>query len=136
MDFALQLAAEKSSSANYLPLLLIAGLFLLTYFMIIRPQSKRRKNMVEMQSSLGPGAEIVTIGGLHATVVETGDDTVDVQIAPGVVATFARGAIARVVPTETDAAEHEVIDEAGSEANEAAESIDEADDKPEAKKAK
>ncbi len=98
MNLVGSLAAEQASSANYLPLLLIAGLFALTYFMIIRPQSKRRRAMVELQSSLAPGVEVVTIGGLHGTVVAVADDTVDLRIAPGVSVTFARGAIARVVP--------------------------------------
>ncbi|PZS06740.1 MAG: preprotein translocase subunit YajC [Acidimicrobiales bacterium] len=90
------LAAGSGSGTNYLPLLLIAGLFILTYFMIIRPQGKRRRAMVAMQSSIAPGAEVITIGGLYATVVGTDSDTVDLEIAPGVNVTYARSAIARV----------------------------------------
>ncbi len=109
-----QLAAESASGTNYLPLLLIAGLFVLTYFMIIRPQSKRRRAMVEMQSSLAAGAEVVTIGGLYGTVVATDAETVDLQIAPNVSVTYARGAIARVVtaaqqPTGVDDADSEQV---------------------------
>ncbi|MGH3430484.1 MAG: preprotein translocase subunit YajC [Mycobacteriales bacterium] len=90
------LAAGSGSGTNFLPLLLIAGLFILTYFMIIRPQSKRRRSMVATQSALGPGAEVVTIGGLYATVVAADDETVHLEIAPGVSARYARGAIAKV----------------------------------------
>ena len=80
-----------------MPLLLIVLLFGVMYFMMIRPQQKRRREAQAMQSSLGPGDEIVTIGGLHATVISIGDDVVTVEIAPGVHARFARPAIARVV---------------------------------------
>ena len=50
-----------------------------------------------MQSALGPGDEVVTIGGLHATVVDVADDVVTVEISPGVNARYARPAIAKVV---------------------------------------
>ncbi|MFG1608963.1 preprotein translocase subunit YajC [Actinoplanes sp. NPDC049265] len=80
-----------------MPLVLIVLLFAVMYFMMIRPQQKRRREAQAMQSTLGPGDEIVTIGGLHATVVSVDDDVVTVEIAPGVNARFARPAIARVV---------------------------------------
>jgi preprotein translocase subunit YajC len=85
-----------------MPLLLIVLLFGVMYFMMIRPQQKRRREAQAMQSSLGPGDDIVTIGGLHGSVVSVDDDVVTVEIAPGVQARFARPAIARVVrPTTT-----------------------------------
>lgn len=105
-----ELAAESSSGTNYLPLLLIAGLFLLTYFMIIRPQSKRRRAMVDMQSSLAAGVEVVTIGGLYGTVVGTDAETVDLQIAPNVNVTYARSAIARAVSPAQDFGDKEATD--------------------------
>jgi len=88
-----------------MPLLLIVLLFGVMYFMMIRPQQKRRREAQAMQSSLGPGDEIVTIGGLHATVVRIDDDVVTVEIAPGVNARYARPAIARVVSTHPVAEE-------------------------------
>jgi len=91
------------------PLLLIVLLFGVMYFLMIRPQQKRRREAQSMQSSLGPGDEIVTIGGLHATVVAIDDDVVTVEIAPNVNARFARPAIARVVKQE--AHEEEAVEE-------------------------
>lgn len=92
-----------------MPLLLIVLLFGVMYFLMIRPQQKRRREAQSMQSSLGPGDEIVTIGGLHATVVAIDDDVVTVEIAPGVNARFARPAIARVVKQE--AREEETVED-------------------------
>ncbi len=111
------LAAQSSSGTNYLPLLLIAGLFALTYFMIIRPQSKRRRAMVEMQSSLAAGTQVVTIGGLYGTVAGTDAETVELQIAPNVSATYARGAIARVISPTQELGNNQAIgaDEADSD---------------------
>src|SRR3712207_1594000 len=94
-------AAQAQGGGSFMPLLLIVLLFGVMYFMMIRPQQKRRREAQAMQAALGPGDQIVTIGGLHATVVAVADDVVTVEIAPGVQVRFARPAIARVVQQET-----------------------------------
>jgi preprotein translocase subunit YajC len=91
-------AAASGGGSSFTPLLLIVLLFGVMYFLMIRPQQKRRREAQEMQSALSAGDHIVTIGGLHATVVSVDDDVVTVEIAPGVDVKFARPAIARVVP--------------------------------------
>ena len=90
-------AAQAQGGGSFTPLLLIVLLFGVMYFMMIRPQQKRRREAQAMQSALGPGDEIVTIGGLHGTVVAVDDDVVTLEISPGVTARYARPAIARVV---------------------------------------
>lgn len=99
-----ELAAE-GGGGSLVPLLLIVGLLALTYFMMIRPQSKRRRAMLEMQASISAGTEIVTIGGLYGTVVESDEETIRLEIAPGTVVRFARGAVSKVIEPETEAAE-------------------------------
>ncbi len=90
-------ADSQGGGGSLLPLLMIVLLFGVMYFMMIRPQQKRRREAQAMQAALGPGDEIVTIGGLHATVVAVDDEVVTVEIAPGVHARYARPAIARVL---------------------------------------
>jgi preprotein translocase subunit YajC len=93
-------AQAGSGLFQFLPLILIVAA---VYFLLIRPQSKRKREQQSMQSSIGPGDEIVTIGGLYGTVTAIDDETVTLEISPGVTARYARGAIARVVtqrPTE------------------------------------
>ncbi|MEV6595983.1 preprotein translocase subunit YajC [Actinoplanes sp. NPDC051346] len=92
-----------------MPLLLIVLLFGVMYFMMIRPQQKRRREAQAMQSALGAGDEIVTIGGLHATVVAVDDEVVTVEIAPGVNARYARPAIARVLKQESAPVAEEAV---------------------------
>ncbi|MEU4215929.1 preprotein translocase subunit YajC [Actinoplanes sp. NPDC026623] len=99
-----------------MPLLLIVLLFGVMYFMMIRPQQKRRREAQQMQSALGPGDEVVTIGGLHATVVSVDDDVVTVEIAPGVEVRFARPAIARVVKSESAVVPEPVVEEPADDA--------------------
>lgn len=75
---------------------MIVLLFGVMYFMMIRPQQKRRREAEQMQSSIAPGDEVVTIGGLYGTVTGIDDETVLLEVAPGVQARYARPAIARV----------------------------------------
>ncbi|MET8154354.1 preprotein translocase subunit YajC [Actinoplanes sp. NPDC049668] len=108
------IAAQAQGGGSFMPLLLIVLLFGVMYFMMIRPQQKRRREAQQMQSALGPGDDIVTIGGLHATVVSVDDDVVTVEIAPGVNARYARPAIARVVQSASDVVP-EPVDEPAEE---------------------
>ena len=82
---------------------MIVLLFGVMYFMMIRPQQKRRRQAEQMQSSIGPGDEVVTIGGLYGTVTSVDDDTVMLEVAPGVHTRYARPAIARVVTSAANA---------------------------------
>ena len=95
--FIVLAAASTSGGSSLLPLLMIVLLFAVMYFMMIRPQQKRRREAQQMQATLGPGAEVVTIGGLYGTVVDTDTETVTLEAAPGVHVRYARAAVARVI---------------------------------------
>ena len=62
---------------NLLPIILI---FVLMYFLMIRPQKKKDKQIKDMRNSLTVGDEIVTIGGLCGKIVKTKDETIVVQV--------------------------------------------------------
>jgi len=92
--------AAESSGSSALPTLLFFGLMAaLMYFMIIRPQSKRRREAMELQRNVSVGDKVVTVVGLHATVAAIDGDIVSLEIAPGVTARYERAAIARVIKT-------------------------------------
>ena len=96
---------SSSGGGSALPLLLMVGLLVVMYLVVIRPQSRKRKEMAAMQQTVEVGSEVLTIGGLYGTVVGTDDDAVTLEVAPGVTNRYARGAIARVVPEPTPADE-------------------------------
>lgn len=104
------LLAQDGGTANFTPILMIVLLFGVMYFMMIRPQQKRRREAANMQSSLGHGDEVVTIGGLYGTVTGVDDETVLLEVAPGVETRYARPAIARVVTKAEQPAEAAVDD--------------------------
>jgi len=89
-------AAEGSGGSGYTSLLFIVGIFALIYFMMIRPQQRRRREVQNMQSAMGIGDEIITVGGLYGTIRSIDEDSVVLEIAPGVTARYAKAAIGKV----------------------------------------
>ena len=69
------------------------------YFLLIRPQQKKQKTRNAMLSALKKGDKIVTIGGLHGTIMEITDDTVVLRVNDVTKMTFDRSSISHVVST-------------------------------------
>ncbi|WP_436788256.1 preprotein translocase subunit YajC [Yinghuangia sp. YIM S10712] len=84
---------------SLLPILLI---FVVIYFFMIKPAKKRQQEAMQTQQSLRPGSEVRTIAGLFATVSEVEDDSVILEIAPGVHCRYLKSAIAAVLSTGDD----------------------------------
>ncbi len=94
----------------FLPLILI---FVVFYFLLIRPQQKRMKEHAEMQNKIRRNDKIVTAGGLLATVTKAadGEDSITVEIAEGVRVQMRRAMIHEVVAkTEPVAAKADKAD--------------------------
>lgn len=84
----------------FLPFLLIMGGFM---FFASRKQRKAMQSTIDLHESLEPGDRVHTTSGLEATVVSFTDDTVDLEIAPGVVTTWMKLAIRdRILPDDDD----------------------------------
>ena len=95
-----------------LPLLLVLVLAV-PLVMSTRKQKKQQAAQQDLQSSLAPGDRVMTTSGLYGTVADTsGDTTIDIEIAPGVVTTWLRLAVREkvepVVETEEDSADEVV----------------------------
>jgi preprotein translocase subunit YajC len=84
------------------PLIMIA-VFVLLIVLPARQRKKIQERQTEMQNSLSVGAPVMTTAGLHGTVAGLGDKTIDLEISPGVVVTFARQAILEVRKPAVDA---------------------------------
>ncbi|WP_258574097.1 preprotein translocase subunit YajC [Actinomadura parmotrematis] len=111
-------------------ILVLLAMVLVFYFLLIRPQNKRRREQVAMQSAIEPGAKVITTAGMHATVVETDDDGVVLEIAPGVNARFLKQAIMQVVKDDADA-EDDLTEDDDAVDDDAVEPADEAGDRVE-----
>jgi preprotein translocase subunit YajC len=78
-------------------LLPLVGIALLFWLLVIRPASRRQRELGRMQSSLSVGDEVMLTSGVYGTLRELEDDRVHVEIATGVVISVARGAIGTIV---------------------------------------
>lgn len=82
--------------------LLFLGLMIAVfYFMLIRPQQKRLRQHQKLVSSLAPGDEVVTIGGIFGYVQSMDDSMVWLEVAHGTVIRISRQAVNRKVPAPT-----------------------------------
>jgi preprotein translocase subunit YajC len=77
------------------PLIMI-GLLVVLIVLPARQRKKMQERQTEMQNSLAVGTPVMTTAGLHGTVAGLGEKTVDLEVAPGVVVTFARQAVLEV----------------------------------------
>jgi len=83
-------------------IILLVGLFVLLWLLLIRPQRKRSDQQVAMQDRLRAGDEIITAGGIHATVKSIEDDVLEIEIAPRTIVRLDRRAVAAVVSEEEE----------------------------------
>jgi preprotein translocase subunit YajC len=79
--------------ATLIPLI---AMFVIFYFLLIRPQQKRQKQVRQMQSELKKGDTVVTIGGFHGVIHAIDENTVVIQAGDGTKLTYDRSAIREV----------------------------------------
>ena len=88
----------QSTLMSMLPLLLM---FVVLYFVMIRPQMKKQKEHRAMIDALAKGDEVVTAGGLLGKVSKIGDAYIGVELAAGVEVQLQRSAVVQVLPKGT-----------------------------------
>jgi preprotein translocase subunit YajC len=74
-------AGEQPSGSPLGPFIPIAAIFLIFYFLLIRPQQKRQKETQAMLKAIVKGDDVVTAGGLHGKVTGVTDDVLTLEIA-------------------------------------------------------
>lgn len=78
-------------------------MFVIFYFLLIRPQQKKQKTRNAMLSALKKGDKVVTIGGLHGTILEITDDIVVLKVNDVTKLTFDRSSVSHSVNTGSEA---------------------------------
>lgn len=96
-----QTAAPASPSAGLLEFLPLLVLFVVFYFMLIRPQMKRQKEHRQMVDALAKGDEVVTSGGIAGKITDVGDSFMTVEIAKGIEVKVQKQAVGAVLPKGT-----------------------------------
>ncbi len=82
-------------------LLPLVGMLAIFYFLLIRPQQKRQKELQKMIGALKKGDRVVTASGLYGSIAGLRDDVVVVEIADGVKVEMMRNAVTGVVARES-----------------------------------
>ncbi|KTD83033.1 preprotein translocase subunit YajC [Legionella waltersii] len=99
--FAAAGGAPAGQNDGTFSLVMIVAIFVLFYFMLIRPQNKRAKEHRELLTRLKKGDEIVTTGGILAKVVSMDEQFIKVSPAEGIEFSLQKGAVTAVLPKGT-----------------------------------
>ena len=94
-------AAAPAASDPWLSMLPLVIIFVVFYFLLIRPQQKRQKEHRELIAKLATGDEVVTAGGVIGRITEVNDSFVHVEVADGVTIKVQRQTIGAVMPKGT-----------------------------------
>ena len=91
-------APQDAGLMGFVPLIVI---FVLFYFLLIRPQMKRAKEQRKMVESLAKNDEIVTSGGMLGKIIDVEESFITVEIAEGVQVKMQKNAVTNLVPKGT-----------------------------------
>jgi len=94
-------AQDASSSGGLMSFLPLIVIFVIFYFLLIRPQMKRAKEHKQLVGQLGKGDEVVTNGGLLGRITDVGESFVTVELTDNVQIKVQKHAIASVMPKGT-----------------------------------
>ncbi len=84
---------QAGGIAGFLPIIL---LFVIFYFLLIRPQQKKAKDHREMISNLKKGVRIITSGGIYGTIISLDETSIGLEIAEKVKIKITRGNVAAI----------------------------------------
>ncbi len=96
-----QAAAGGDTQSTLVGMLPLVLMFVVLYFVMIRPQMKRQKEHKAMIEALAKGDEVATAGGLLGKIAKVGDVYVGIELADGVEVQMQRSAVVQVLPKGT-----------------------------------
>ncbi|MBF8292011.1 MAG: preprotein translocase subunit YajC [Steroidobacteraceae bacterium] len=94
-------AAGGSSASTWINILPLVLIFVVFYFLLIRPQTKRAKEHREMVAKLSAGDEVVTNGGILGRISEIDESFVTLEVAPKVTIRVQRFQVTQMMPKGT-----------------------------------
>jgi len=94
-------AGDAAAEPGFMGLIPLVLIFVIFYFLLLRPQIKRAKEHKKMVGSLAKGDEVVTNGGLLGKITKIDDDFLTVEIASGIEVKVQSGAVGSMMPKGT-----------------------------------
>lgn len=80
----MMLLQSESPGGGFSGLIMIIAMVVIFYFFMIRPQSKKQKEIKKAREAMQKGDHVVTAGGIHGKIKEISDNTILMEVAPGV----------------------------------------------------
>ena len=96
-----QAAAPAGAAGGYMNLGFIVLMFVVMYFLMIRPQMKRQKEQKAMIDAIGKGDEVVTAGGIVGKVTKVADAYITLEVAEGTEIVMQKASITMLLPKGT-----------------------------------
>ena len=96
--YAQTASAAGGTQGTLMSMLPLVLMFVVLYFVMIRPQMKRQKELKAMLDALAKGDEVVTTGGLLGKIAQLGDNQIGLEVGNGVVLPLQRSAVIQVLP--------------------------------------
>ena len=93
--------AAPGGDAGFIGFLPIVLMFVLLYFLMIRPQMKRAKEHKQMVEALQKGDEVITAGGVLGRITKIGDAYIGIEIAPNTEVSVQRASVQTILPKGT-----------------------------------
>ena len=78
------LLQNEAVGGGFSGLIMIIAMVVIFYFFMIRPQSKKQKEIKKAREAMQKGDNVVTAGGIHGKIKDISDNTISMEIAPGV----------------------------------------------------
>jgi len=94
-------AQADGAGGGLLGLLPMVLIFVVFYFLLIRPQQKKAKQHREMVAAVTKGDEVVTNGGVLGKIIDVDDNFASVEIASGIIVRVQKAAISQLMPKGT-----------------------------------
>ena len=78
------LLQSENAGGGFSGMIMIIAMIVIFYFFMIRPQSKKQKEIKKAREAMQKGDSVVTAGGIHGKIKEISDNTLLIEVAPGV----------------------------------------------------
>ena len=95
------LQAQAGQGSSWTGMLMIVAMIAIFYFFMIRPQSKKQKELKKQRESMKNGDKVVTAGGIHGRIREIKENTIHMEVAPNVSITVDKNSVYPIVEAQS-----------------------------------
>lgn len=92
---------QAQSGSNISGLIMIVAMIVIFYFFMIRPQSKKQKEIKKAREAMAVGDKVVTAGGIHGIIREISDTTLRIEVAKGITIKVDKASVYPAEPVAT-----------------------------------